>query len=185
MGNSSGTPTNQPAMFSLGIVGHRYLAGAERISFVTESCFAILTRLRAKHENLNVISAIAEGADTILAEKAIELNIPLDIVRPFEEYAMDFATPSAKQRYERLRSIARSETILNYSRRSDAAYLAGMHWIVDNCNLLVAVWDGSAARGLGGTGDAVERGVSMNLDWIHIDVVNLTVTCHLKSEGER
>jgi hypothetical protein len=185
MKNIIGTSTKQSPTFRLGIVGHRYIANTETVAFVAESCLAILKRLQAEHENLTVISAIAEGADTIFAEKAVELNIPLEIVRPFEDYAIDFTTASAKQRYERLRSWAHSETILNYAGRSDAAYLAGMHWIVDNSSLLIAVWDGSPARGLGGTGDAIERALSLNRDWIHIDVANLSVACHLKSERER
>jgi hypothetical protein len=167
-------------MFRLGIVGHRYLANTETVSFVAENAFAILMRLQAEHENLRVISAIAEGADTIFAEAAVELNIPLEIVRPFEEYAIDFTTPSAKQRYEKLRSRACSETILAHAGRSDTAYLAGMYWIVDNCSLVVAVWDGSPARGSGGTGDAIERAVLMDCDWIHINVANRSVNYHLK-----
>jgi len=147
---------------------------------VAENSLAILKRLRSEHEGLRVISAIAEGADTIFAEKAVELNIPLEIVRPFEDYGIDFTTPSAKQRYERLRSCALSETILPHTGRSDAAYLAGMYWIVDNCSLVVAVWDGSPARGSGGTGDAVERALHLKSDWIHINVANLSVTYHLK-----
>lgn len=167
-------------MFRLGIVGHRYLANTEALSFVAENVFAILKHLQAEHANLRVISAIAEGADTIFAEAAVELNIPLEIVRPFEEYSMDFTTPSAKQRYERLRSCACSETILAHAGRSTAAYLAGMYWIVDNCSLVVAVWDGSHAKGSGGTGDAIERARLMNRDWIHLDVANLSVAYHLK-----
>src|ERR1700675_5096950 len=126
-------------MFRIGVVGHRYLANKETVTFVGESSSTILKQMHAKHRDVRVISAIAEGADTILAEAAVALNIPLEIVRPFEGYSLDFTTPPAKQRYERLLSCASSETRLSHAVRSDAAYLAGMYWIVDNSSLVVAV----------------------------------------------
>ncbi len=173
------------AVFRIGVVGHRYLANTDTTAFVAESCLAILRQLQTEHEHLVALSALAEGADTLFAEAAIALNIRLEIVRPFEEYAIDFTAPSAKQRYERLRSIACSETQLAHSGRSDEAYLAGMHWIVDNSSLLVAVWDGSPAKGSGGTNDAIERAVLMKCDWIHLNVADLSVACHLISKRGR
>lgn len=170
---------SHPSAFRIGIVGHRYLANKDTIAFVINGCSAVLRHFQSKQMNLVALSALAEGADTLFAEAAVALNIPLQIVRPFKEYATDFSTQSARQSYERLRFAASNETELGIIGRSDAAYLAGMHWIVDCCNLLVAVWDGSSAKGSGGTGDAVERAVLMNRNWIHLDVVDLSVTYHL------
>ena len=167
------------AVFRIGIVGHRYLANPETAAFVAENCFGILKQQQAEHKNVSALSALAEGSDTLFAEAAVALNIRLEIVRPFEEYARDFTALSAKQRYERLRCIAYSETRLAHVSRSDAAYIAAMHWIVDNSSLLVAVWDGSPARGSGGTGDATDRAILINCDWIHMDVTDLTVSYHL------
>ena len=170
---------SDPSTFRIGIVGHRYLANKDTIAFVSSACSAFLKQFQAEHKNVVALSALAEGADTLFAEAAVALHIPLQIVRPFQEYATDFSILSAKNSYERLRLSASNETSLEYIGRSNDAYLAGMHWIVDRCNLLVAVWDGSPAKGLGGTGDAVERAVLMNRDWIHLDVVDLSVTYHL------
>jgi len=168
-----------PKTFRIGIVGHRYLANEDTIAFVTSACSTVLRKFQAERKSLVALSALAEGADTLFADAAVALQIPLQIVRPFQEYATDFSVQSAKNSYERLRFSASNETDLEYIGRSNEAYLAGMHWIVDRCDLLVAVWDGSPAKGLGGTGDAVERAVLLNRDWIHLDVVDLSVTYHL------
>ena len=68
---------------------------------------------------LRALSAIAEGADTLFAEAALELSIPLDIVRPFQDYAADFRKKVARERYEKLRAAARSEKKLHHHERSD------------------------------------------------------------------
>lgn len=166
------------AVFRVGIVGHRYLANTETVAFVAATCLGILREQQAEHKNISALSALAEGSDTLFAEAAVALNIRLEIVRPFEEYATDFTDPSTRQRYERLRSVAYSETRLAHASRSDAAYIAAMHWIVDNSSLLVAVWDGSPARGSGGTGDATARANLINCDWIHMNVTGLSVSYH-------
>lgn len=74
----------------LGIVGHRFLASSETVSFVARESTAILKRALSRYENVTALSAIAEGADTIFAEAALALGIPLEIVTPFDEYACDF-----------------------------------------------------------------------------------------------
>jgi hypothetical protein len=169
--------------FSIGIAGHRNIANAKTAAFVFENCFDVLKRLKREHKDVVALSALAEGADTLFGEAAVALNIPLRIVRPFRQYASDFTSPSAKRRYHRLRSRAYRESKLAYTGRSDAAYLEGMYWIVDNSDLVVAVWDGSSSRGSGGTGDAVDRAILMNRDWIHLDVSELSVIYHLSTDA--
>ena len=170
---------SNPAAFRIGIVGHRYLASKETVAFVAATCLGILKEQQVEHKNVSALSALAEGSDTLFAEAAVALNIRLEIVRPFEEYATDFTDSSARQRYERLRSVAYCETRLANASRSDAAYIEAMRWIVDNSSLLLAVWDGSPARGSGGTGDATARANLIKCDWIHMNVTDLSVNYHL------
>jgi len=165
-------------MFRIGIVGHRYLANAETIAFVTDQSLAALRQAQAEHSDVVAVSAIAEGADTLFAEAALTLDIPLEIVQPFADYAADFETLLAKQRYEQLRVAARSEAKLIYKGRSNVAYEAAMNWIVRRSDLLLFVWDGLPAEGAGGTGDAVKQTLQLNKPWLHLDVTDLSVTAH-------
>src|SRR5438552_11828242 len=134
--------------------------------------------MQTEHLELNALSAIAEGADTLFAEAAIRLDIPLEIVRPFTNYAEDFRTASARTRYEKLRAAARNETKLPYPERSDMAYKAAMNWIVDRSELVVVAWDGQPAIGSGGTGDAVRQLMLRKRPWVHLDVVNISMIFH-------
>lgn len=166
-------------LIHIGIVGHRYLKGAETNSFVAQQCLALLQQFKSRYAEVVALSAIAEGADTLFAEAALALGLPIDIVRPFEQYASDFESTCARARYESLRAAARSETRLGYPRRSDKAYLAAMKWVVERSDVLIAVWDGLPSTGVGGTGDAVEQVVFINRDWIHLDVTDLSVKSHV------
>jgi hypothetical protein len=165
-------------MFRIGIVGHRYLANSETIAFVTEQSLAVLRQAQKTHPDVVALSAIAEGADTLFAEAALLLGIPLEIVRPFEDYASDFETHFVRTRYETLRAAARCEEILTRRERSDAAYEAAMNWVVMRSDLLVVAWDGRPAEGAGGTGDAVKRAAQLNKPWLHLDVTDLSVKYH-------
>jgi hypothetical protein len=158
----------------VGIVGHRYLGPAE--GFVTRHCRSILEDAHRRHGAVTAISALAEGSDSLFAEVAIELKIPLVIVRPFREYALDFRTGSARTRYARLRQLATQEIVLAYGRRSDKAYRAAMNWVVARSDLLVAAWDGRPAAGYGGTSHAVEQASRRRGTWIHLDVIAQSVT---------
>lgn len=165
-------------MFRIGIVGHRYLGNSETIRFVAAESLTALKRAKAEHPDVVALSAIAEGADTLFAEAALALGLPLEIVRPFAEYEADFETLSAKTRYEELRTAARNELKLTYVERSNLAYEAAMSWIVKRSDLLVVAWDGLPAEGAGGTGDAVKQALQLNKPWLHLDVTNLAVTAH-------
>jgi len=164
-------------MFHLGIVGHRYFSNTTS-SFVAEQCSAILKRVRAEHRAVVAVSAIAEGADTLFAEAALDLGVPLEIVRPFDDYIGDFTSRSSRRRYQRLKQAARKESKLDHAGRSDRAYQAAMDWVIEQSDLVVVVWNGKAAKGSGGTGNAVERVVSQNRPWVHVDVEKLSVIYH-------
>src|SRR5438477_543400 len=165
-------------MFRLGIVGHRFFPNRKTLLFVREQCCAILKRAQAEHGAVVAVSAIAEGADTLFAEAALSLDVPLEVIRPFENYADDFENESALKRYQNLQQAADKESSLDYVRRSDSAYQAAMDWIINHSDLVVVVWNGQPGSGMAGTGNAVTRVISESRPWVHVDVQNLLVTYH-------
>jgi hypothetical protein len=168
----------------LGIVGHRVFASKLAAEFAASCCAAILRSRMQQQRRLSAISALAEGADSAFAEAALELGLPLEVVRPFVGYADDFEAPHARRRYERLRAAAREEITLPFTGRSSAAYVAAMSWVVRRSDLLVAVWDGRWRGGTGGTADAVARAICQQRTWIHVDVTRFRVRSHAGAELE-
>ncbi len=165
-------------MFRLGIVGHRYLANSETAAFVAAQSLTLLREAQSQYRDVVALSAIAEGADTLFAEAALSLNIPLEIVRPFTQYVSDFKTANVRERYVKLQAAAQTETILDHENRSDAAYSDAMNWIVNKSDVLVVAWDGLPASGSGGTGAAVKRVVELNRAWWYLDTKGLSVSFH-------
>lgn len=168
----------------IGIIGHRYISDINAITFVTEQCTSILEQAQNTYADLVALSAIAEGADSIFAEAALTLGIPLDVVRPFQTYASDFTSMPARQRYSRLRKAARNETMLDFERRSDEAYEAAMRWIVTRSDLLLVAWDGYSRNGPGGTGHAVSQAIQINRSWVHLNVAELSVTHYIATNNQ-
>jgi len=157
------------------IVGHRDLGGARTSAFVADASHGVLSAAQLRWPRVSAVSALAEGADTIFAEAALALGIPLRVVTPFHGYEEDFVDHATRSRYEELREAAESEERLPFASRSRRAYKAAMRWVVQNSDLLVAAWDGRPGLGPGGTADAVQHAVAMGREVIHVDVRALAV----------
>ena len=166
-------------MIRIGVVGHRFLVKKHTVDFVAEQCIKVLQKAKIRFCNVVALSAIAEGADMIFAEVAISLNIPFEIVKPFEKYIEDFETPILKNRYLHLQRMTVKEIKLPYINRSEEAYFKAMQWVVKNSDLLIAVWDGKEGNGIAGTSEAVKLASTSNRDWIHINVINQSTKLHL------
>lgn len=136
------------------MTGHRDLGDAED-GVASALRVDLEARQRTHGDHLVALSAIAAGADSLFAEAAISLGIPLDVVLPFEGYDEDFEEGRERERFQALLAAARRTRTLPYEGRSTEAYAAVGRWVVRHSDHLVAVWDGMPARGHGGTGDIV------------------------------
>jgi hypothetical protein len=161
-------------MQRFGIVGHRAL-DPPAAAFVTTRSAALIDAARFSSGQVVAISALSEGADTLFAEAAVRLGVPLEIIRPFDRYADHFSSASSRRRYGSLVAAARRETRLPFASASVYAYETAMRWIADACDVLVAAWDGSPPRGTGGTADTVSYAERIGRQIVHLDVVAMRV----------
>jgi len=119
---------------------------------------------------LAAVSSAAAGADTLFARAVLARSLPWLVVLPFEraEFARDF-TAEAWREVEALLDRAASVQIAPPTDNRDEAYLEAGLRTVDECDVLVAVWNGGPAAGHGGTAEIVEyaRQVGRPLVWIH------------------
>jgi hypothetical protein len=152
-------------MKRIGVTGHRVVP-AELIDHVRDGLRALLS---AYEGPLEALSCLAEGADQIFADIALDCGADLTVVVPSGDYEQTFADPAALEGYRRLKSLATQEVLMGHTHSTDEAYYAAGAFIADACDRLVAVWDGRPARGRGGTGDIVayarERGKPVTVIW--------------------
>ncbi|HEY5289481.1 MAG TPA: hypothetical protein VIJ59_05565 [Caulobacteraceae bacterium] len=127
-------------------------------------------------------SPLAEGADRIFAEEALNHGYRLTCVMPFarEEFERDFVAPESHE----FGSAARFGAILNRAAktgvltrfeldgrrdRAHEAYEAAGRVVLNQSDLLIAVWDGGAANGIGGTFHTIQEAVAFNVPTLWID----------------
>lgn len=112
-----------------------------------------------------VVSALAEGADRMVAEAGMKAGARLEAVLPLPraEYEKDFETEASRAVFAGLLGRAgsvfeldRPEGPLSRKRGYEAAGLV----MLAHSDLLIAVWDEGEAAGIGGTAAIVEQAVS-------------------------
>lgn len=142
----------------IGITGHRHLQNEHDVRLeIAQS----IEYFKAKYGKVTGVSAIAYGADTIFAQEIERHNCELLIILPFseEEYRKDFEDEKKKRDFDVLRkghavTVNRLSTPTTDHERN-LAYRDTGERLVNECDVLFAVWDGQPAHGVGGTGDIV------------------------------
>ena len=166
-----------PPSLRVGVTGHRVLE--ERtgrwVARQLDDLFSFLAGLPPSAVPRRALSSLAIGADQMLAEAAHHHGIPIEIVIPFASFLEDFAEGSERDSYQRLLSSAASTTYLPREEHSKDAYLAGGLWVVDHCDVLVAIWNGKKAAGVGGTGDVVDYSRDAGKPCIHMHTTTLRI----------
>ncbi len=155
----------------IGITGHRKLTD---IAAIRRALSEVLMDLRPAPDNdaLIFFSALAEGADRLAAEAALESgNAVLHAVLPMAsaDYCEDFHSAESVAEYQSLLDRAAVVKKLEPHAERNASYEAAGRYVVDHCDVLIAVWDGQPARGRGGTAEIVAyaRDQGRPMYWIH------------------
>ena len=171
--------------FQVGACGHRHLPEAD-LDGTRLAAVALFRALRAQAvavhaadqaepvplylaapPRLRCVCGLAEGADSILAEAALEDGWELVAVLPFapDEFAKDL-NGAALDRHRSLLARAAVVCALDGTREEGSdgtAYGEVAQVLVEQSDLLLAVWDGKPARGPGGTEDVVQRSLRSGL----------------------
>jgi len=121
--------------------------------------------------SLQFVSPLADGADQIAAECALELGYELHAVLPFNrsEYRNELEGDGSRQRFDAL--LSKAECVLELPgdpQDTMGAYVMTGRATVAHCNILIAVWDGLKPRGRGGTGEVVELAIARGTPVVHV-----------------
>ncbi len=171
-----------PVVLRVGVTGHRRVDHPDDLRrdidlAVDEIVDGLPPRARRGLQVI-AVSSLAQGADTLLAEQvlarpdgALEVVLPL----PSAHYAKDFTDPDDLSRFHKLLAAAsRTEVATEgdpQGRARDRAYQAAGYAMADRSDVVVAVWDGKAERGAGGTAQVVRyiRDNHRPLVWLPTD----------------
>ncbi len=122
-----------------------------------------------------IVSSLAEGSDRIVSEAGLAAGFRLEAVLPFNrpEYVHDFETEASRKQFERL--LARASDVFELdgaSGQRPRAYEAAGLFMLANIDLLIAIWDGQPAAGIGGTEEIVNRAIDDGLVVVWIEPIH-------------
>ena len=139
-------------MTVIGCTGHQTLTVATQ----TAVADAVSARLRVLDDgNLEGVCSLAVGADQIFARALLAVGGRLRVVIPCAGYTSTFTTDEARGSYVELLASSTSSEELPYPSPTEEAFMAAGRVVTDRSDLLLAVWDGAPAAGLGGTADVI------------------------------
>lgn len=164
----------------LAVTGHRDIQDG---AYLSEMLKKQITTLRQQYPSTPMValSALAEGADRIFAQTALDAGLPLYVPLPFspEEYEKDF--PDSVEAFRALCAKAQAvfpvplapgvtpENLCLASGETGNAWrnwqyaMAGIY-LAQRAHVLFALWDGQPAAGLGGTAQIVHYRQKGRLD---------------------
>jgi hypothetical protein len=154
----------------IAVTGHRDLK-ADEIPGIRDRVRELFLHIQASyaHRKLRLLSPLAEGADRLAAEVALELGMELSVVMPMPRgiYQTDFSSAESIDEFDALYArahdvyelpIARNGTIESISqpgRARDLQYAQSGVFLSAHCHILLALWDGKLSGQLGGTAQVV------------------------------
>jgi hypothetical protein len=173
-----------PARIIIGVTGHRELIDeeiyADRIAEILKEISAIFSPLKETPVVYTVLSPLAEGADRFVAQEILKREqSQLEVVLPFDPdvYAQDFKDSSSREEFHDLLDKARKVVTLAVGQGKKEAYANAGRYVVDNCDFLIALWDGEKSAGRGGTAEIVTyaKASGCPLFWINTSNKDQTV----------
>ncbi|MBQ5991140.1 MAG: hypothetical protein IJL62_01170 [Clostridia bacterium] len=149
----------------VGITGHRNIRSEDRDALY-RAVLSELSALKARcpHSEIMMLNSLAEGADTLCAEAANALSVPLIAALPMAsaEYEKDFSGEALKT-FRALRAGARECFVVPAAEAPpasfdrDFAYRQAGIYVAAHAHVLLALWDGEETSASNcGTAEAVK-----------------------------
>jgi hypothetical protein len=154
-----------PVPLVIGVTGHCDLIPSQHDG-LKRRVAAVIAEVRSecRYTPVLLLTALAEGADRLAAHVALSQQVRVVAALPMarEEYEKDFATSESREEFDGL--LKRSSAVQVPQTDDDRSdpdewrrrrYADAGAYIVANCDLLIALWDGRDTHCLGGTADVV------------------------------
>ena len=153
----------------LTFTGHRpNKLGGFGINHLKVAVVCELARVIKRLKPDRAISGMALGVDQWAASVCISLKIPFTAAIPFEGQELKWP-PGAQDVYRELLGKAAAMVVVSRFGYSPRAMQKRNEWMVDHCDNLLAVWDGSS----GGTANCIAYAETRGIPIVRIDPTEL------------
>lgn len=151
----------------LGVTGHRQLLHCDSLQVLLQE---EIHKLRALYPDTPFVamSALAEGADRLFAQVALDLGLKLYVPLPMAANIFETDFPDSVDAFRALCGRAEAvftvplaegaseDSVRERGPARDLQYAQAGLYLAQRSHVLFALWDGQAAAGIGGTGQIVE-----------------------------
>jgi hypothetical protein len=122
--------------------------------------------------DLVVVSALAEGADRLVVHECLrrdDATLAAILPLPVDEYSKDFITEASLREFTDLLAAATSVQFAEAMPTRDQAYERAGQMVVEQSDVVIALWDGLTGEGRGGTADTVAYACAHDVPVMRID----------------
>lgn len=164
--------------YLVGFSGHR--AGYDE-NLIRPALKAALEDLKSRTAavggEIDLYASVAEGTDTLCVETARALGMAVHLLLPLTQadFEKDFSSPQSWERSRKQIELAATKpghdsvrVLPGDMERPDCYFDQGIQ-ILEAVDVLIAVWDGQKARGLGGTEQIVSQALRTGVPVVIID----------------
>lgn len=163
---------------AVGVTGHRNLSPK-----CSEIINGELKKINENYKVETVYSPLAEGADMVVAQFFINFNKKIKIIVPLpfdikmykksfkdkdSENKFDDLLKSSYKNYALTNTYSLDEIQRNSAIKNELYKAVGEH-VVDNSDIIIAVWNGKPSNGTGGTAEIVEYAKKKNKMILYIN----------------
>jgi len=152
-------------------LGHDYNLVSPQVKAIRDAIVKVLNEQREQHSEIKTIVGGALGIDTLAAIISIEMKIPYTLAIPCLNQDIRWID-SSRNLYRYIREHALCTPYQVYDGEyNDTCMQERNEWMVNNCDLLISVWDGTS----GGTANCCRYAIGLKKPRINIHPKTLKV----------
>ena len=160
----------------IAITGHREIPPDNNLFLSTKQIIKEITNNQPKKEIL-LYSALAEGSDqfaAVVAQDFQQVRLVVLLPLPIGEYLKDFYSQEGKEVFLEMLQSASEVIPLPIQENHLRAYQQLGEYLVEHCDVFIAIWDGEVNGNKGGTGEVVKKAkeAGKKIYWIYCENSN-------------
>ena len=159
----------------IAVTGHRQIRITDDLINSINSTLKVLLD-QFNESEIYLLSALAEGSDQLVAKLAmqfpgVKLIVPLPL--SVDEYLEDFGAEESKQQFLELLKNANEIIPLTPVKNNQMAYHNLGEYLINECDCLIAIWNGIFTNKIGGSGEVVNMAINAKkpVYWIYAKTI--------------
>ena len=156
----------------IAVTGHRpqKLFGYDLSAIEYKNMLEFMMKFIRENNATNCISGMALGVDTVFAIASIKCAVDLECAIPCKNHSSRWNSKSVEM-YNKILSKANKITMVSEEEYKPWLMQRRNEYMVDNCDLLLAIWDGSS----GGTGNCVKYANTKNKNVVIVNPKDFSI----------